>query len=352
MKWWPQPLRPGDMIRACFGNGPLYHYGIFVSEQEVIQFGPLPTAQALRDSGGFCVMATDIDAFCGGAIVEVACPETREERARLSVEETVRRARAALGTTGYDLIHNNCEHFAHECVYGVKRSLQAEEARRRWYSRPILNVYVLPFGEDLAVEPVYPPRRNAEIAAATGIVRRQKYAAWRALEAGLAHAFHTDIRELSFRRTHAGKWTSDKYAFSISHTEGAVAVAVSNAAVGVDLENATAFTARHAQTLPALCRDTLTERERAACPDALSFLGLWTRKECLFKHHGKGRFSPRKLSVESPTIHTVSFDLELPEVTPFVLSATGDHVNALSIYRLDGDRPCRLHAQNREFDLQ
>ena len=30
------------------------------------------------------------------------------------------------------MIHNNCEHFVYECVFGIKYSEQEEEVRRKW----------------------------------------------------------------------------------------------------------------------------------------------------------------------------------------------------------------------------
>ncbi len=360
MKWWPKPLQKGDMIRAKLGS--VYHYGIFVSEDEVIQFGPPPTAQAMRNSASFAVISTDIDAFCGGVIVEAAVPETREERKRFSAGKTVKRARAALGTTGYDLIHNNCEHFAYECVYGVKRSTQAEEARLRWHNRPILNVYVLPLdeavsdGTSAAEAAVYPPERAREIADATGDDRRQKYAAWRALEMGLAHAFGANIRDLSFEKTPDGKWVCDKYAFSLSHTAGVAVAAVSNAPVGVDAENIPDFAARHGDNLPALVRDTLTEREQAAMAACASdptvaYLGLWTRKESTYKYSGQGRFDPKGQTADAAHTRTVSFCDGIPGEAPTVLSVSGDHAAAVCYYLLGGERPCRLNTQDLELDL-
>lgn len=45
---------------------------------------------------------------------------------RLDPEETVRRAEAMVGTSGYDLVSNNCEHLASWCVTGVAESRQVE----------------------------------------------------------------------------------------------------------------------------------------------------------------------------------------------------------------------------------
>ncbi len=344
MKWWPSPCKPGDMLRVR--AGAVYHYGIFVTEEEVIQFGPPPVASAMASSGDFKVMATDMDGFCCGAIVEVAIPETREERRRFSPKKTVELARASLGQGGYDLLHNNCEHFAYECVYGVKKSTQAEEVRRRWLSRPVLNVYVLPLEEGLPMEAVYPPQRQQEIAQAQGELRQRKQAAWMALEQGLRHAFGADIHKLTFQKTPAGKWTCKEYGISLTHTEGAVAVAVSNDPVGVDMENAQAFAPKFAaQPRDSFCRRALTAREQAKYPDPdlAAFLALWTRKESIFKRQGGSRFVPNEIETEGSQVRTQAFSVQ---GQPMVLSVCSPKVGSLSCYLLSQGKAYRMETKN------
>ena len=71
MIWWQTECKFGDMIRISFGN--FYHYGIFVSEEEIIQFG-LPPFEGLlnRNFEDIAVCVSDIDTFSGGRVVEVA----------------------------------------------------------------------------------------------------------------------------------------------------------------------------------------------------------------------------------------------------------------------------------------
>jgi hypothetical protein len=45
-----------------------------------------------------------------------------------SAEETVRRARSRLGERKYNLVFNNCEHFALWCKTGIAKSSQVNEA--------------------------------------------------------------------------------------------------------------------------------------------------------------------------------------------------------------------------------
>lgn len=339
MRWWPTACKKGDMIRVRMGA--ICHYGIFVSESEVIQFGPTPASPQYRANGDLRVIATDINAFACGAIVEVAAPETAEERRRFSAGKTIKLARARLGQGGYDLIHNNCEHFVYECVYGVRRSTQAEEVRRRWYSRPLLNVYILPLTPDMALTPVWPPERQKEIDASRDGRKLEKFAAWKALEAGLAHAFGKQLSDLTFRKTPEGKWVCSEYGISLSHTEGFAVAAVSNAPVGVDIESIAASDRRFAaHPLARFCEKVFTPDELAqygSCSPE-DFLRLWTRKESIFKCGGVGSFSPQKIHSNTPNTESRLLPLD----PPLMLSVSGEQVGSLCCYLLGGERPCRL----------
>ena len=130
MKWEPVECKSGDMVRIRLGA--LYHYGIFVSEDEVIQFGLPPTAENRAGEGEVKVIATDIDTFACGHIVEVAVLDRKEKKKRLPPEKTAEIARARIGEGGYNIIHNNCEHLAYECVFGEKKSEQTDAIRAFW----------------------------------------------------------------------------------------------------------------------------------------------------------------------------------------------------------------------------
>ncbi len=137
MKWWPAAPKAGDVIRVKVGS--VYHYGIFASEDDVIAFGPRPTREAMVDISSFKVISSNIYEFCGDTILEVAVPETSEEKRRFPPKKAIKLARARIGEGGYDIIHNNCEHFVNECVYGKKYSAQVEELRRRFYENKSKN---------------------------------------------------------------------------------------------------------------------------------------------------------------------------------------------------------------------
>ena len=87
MKWRPGDCVPGDMIRVPLGG--IYHYGIFASESEVIQFG-LPPLPEYRDRPEAQAVTTmDMALFSCGQIVEIGV-----------------------------LLRNNCEHFVWDCAFG------------------------------------------------------------------------------------------------------------------------------------------------------------------------------------------------------------------------------------------
>lgn len=52
---------------------------------------------------------------------------TREKRKVLSTDETIRRAGSRIGEENYNLITNNCEHFAMWCKTGVSESSQVKQ---------------------------------------------------------------------------------------------------------------------------------------------------------------------------------------------------------------------------------
>ncbi|MBR2472301.1 MAG: lecithin retinol acyltransferase family protein [Clostridia bacterium] len=118
MQWTTDDPHYGDIIRVK--QMFFYHYGIFVSEENVIQFG-------YKDNSGIdpdeiCVVSTDIYAFSEGEIIETQKLSHKELKTRKSPEETVQAAVSRLGEKGYNILNNNCEHFVNECAFGEKRS--------------------------------------------------------------------------------------------------------------------------------------------------------------------------------------------------------------------------------------
>lgn len=90
------------------------HYGIYAGSREVIHFSEGKVRrQALRhftgyDHGEIEVMSFDEDVI-----------------RHISLEDSYERAKSKVGLDGYDLFHNNCEHFALWCRTGKAISTQS-----------------------------------------------------------------------------------------------------------------------------------------------------------------------------------------------------------------------------------
>ena len=335
MKFAPGECRPGDMIRVRLGS--VYHYGVFVSEEEVIAFGLPPVPEYREDPLRETVCATDIDAFSCGQIVEIGLPDRRERKKRRAPEQTVAAARARLGETGYDLIRNNCEHFAYACVFGEKRSLQQEQTLRRWTDRPVCSLYLAPIDRAPVWEELYPPERAAEIAACgSPEVRAAKRADWSLLRLAARHCFGLELTDLQFEKTRHGQWRCDGFSFSLCHTEELAAVAVSNGPVGVDMESVSAFRARRSpDRLRALHDRWLTRAEQAAWPpEPEAFLCCWTRKEAAFKRSGHGSFKPKS----TDSLDFEGFTCRIPALPELILSLCGPHAGQAQIFLVSGNR--------------
>ena len=127
MQWTEKTPAYGDIIRTKVRF--YYHYGIFVSEDEVIQFG-LPDDPG-RPAEQVKVLTSDIGTFLNGGELEVGVPERSERKQMRSPKQAVSIARQRLGEGGYDLLHNNCEHFVNDCVFGQPHSAFVQNVRAK-----------------------------------------------------------------------------------------------------------------------------------------------------------------------------------------------------------------------------
>lgn len=127
MNWTEKIPVFGDMIRVKVQF--YHHYGIFVSESEVIQFG-LPD-DPMRSADQIRVLTTDVMTFLQGGDLEVMVPDWETRKQMRNPEQIVALARQRIGEGGYNILHNNCEHFVNECVFGEKRSGFLQDVREK-----------------------------------------------------------------------------------------------------------------------------------------------------------------------------------------------------------------------------
>lgn len=151
----------------------------------------------------------------------------------------------------------------------------------------------LPF--DVKNDEIYPPERQAEITSVTDVkLKTQKYYVWKLLEYALKRCCGADVKSAALEKQN-GKWTCNKCNFSMSHCNDVVAVALSQSAVGVDVEKTDVN-----RFSDALARKICTKKELAALPDepverASALAAMWTVKESFFKSGKDAVFAPSRI---------------------------------------------------------
>lgn len=127
MDWVNDTPKKAEIIRTKVTF--YYHYGIFIDENEVIQFG-LPNDPG-KPSEQIKVLSTDVYTFLCGGNIEVGRPNKEEKMRMFSQEEIIKTARNRIGEGGYDILHNNCEHFVNSCVFGESSSSFVDSVRNK-----------------------------------------------------------------------------------------------------------------------------------------------------------------------------------------------------------------------------
>ena len=127
MEWTLGEPKYGDIVRCKVSF--YYHYGIFVNENRIIQFG-LPTDPG-RPAEEIKVLVSDIYTFLNGAELEIGVVDKAESKIIFSPEKRVENAEELIGTGGYDILHNNCEHFVNKCAFGESKSSFLDGVREK-----------------------------------------------------------------------------------------------------------------------------------------------------------------------------------------------------------------------------
>lgn len=121
--WSPIEPYKGAHIRVKFHD--FFHHGIYISHDCVVQFG-LPM-DVYSEPEKVKVLVSSLEEFCKDeSIFEVRVYSKDELLRKRSDEEIGDYALSCVGMGGYNLLNNNCEHFANLCVFGKKISAQVE----------------------------------------------------------------------------------------------------------------------------------------------------------------------------------------------------------------------------------
>lgn len=176
-----------------------------------------------------------------------------------------------------------------------------------------VDVYISAIDESEEIGEIANEARRAEIAKISNErVKREKYCAWKLLCRALKNSLGLDAEKLDFVKLDCGAWVLDGAEFSISHGDGAVAVAVSKSGnpVGVDIERV------HKPRSDRMAEFIMNEGELAAFNslpnDAKEerLIEVWTVKEAIFKTKRASNFIPRETDIESYPTKTVKLGIK------------------------------------------
>lgn len=123
--WIQRKPEMGDHIRVMRLGGLYAHHGVYVSDDEVIHFTGKED-DSILDWSKPEVITSDLEHFLKGGTLEIKEYSDEEFQDLYSPEQIVTYARACLEDKGYNLVFNNCEHFANVCTLGRFRSNQVE----------------------------------------------------------------------------------------------------------------------------------------------------------------------------------------------------------------------------------
>lgn len=199
-------------------------------------------------------------------------------------------------------------------------------------ARPILDVYLTAITDDTEIFPVASEKRSAYIAAASHArVRRERYTVWRLLERGIERSFDLRAEALEFTEKD-GIWSCDGLSFSLSHSRGVAAAAVSNGAVGVDVESVDGFASR-VPDFERVARRICSDDELARVKSRGDLLRIWTKKESIFKCIGEGGVFLKE--TDAAAHETLTRELKIP--APCILSVCGESLPNTRIFIVSGD---------------
>ncbi len=120
--WQKRKPKYADHIRV--NRGLYFHHGIYVTDKEIIHFTGKDDDDILGTNNE--VITSDLKFFAKDVSIEVKIYNNDEISDLYPPIDIVNYARACLGDKGYNLVFNNCEHFANMCTLGRFRSRQIE----------------------------------------------------------------------------------------------------------------------------------------------------------------------------------------------------------------------------------
>ena len=130
-------IRPGDVISAARTvlhiHNAYKHFGVYVGNSRVVHFTALGRGRETDPNLAY-VQETSLEAFLAGD----ECSVEPCQFPTFTRDAIVRRARSFVGKGEgtYNLVLNNCEHFAVWCATGVYYSSQVEKFAKKIFGTP------------------------------------------------------------------------------------------------------------------------------------------------------------------------------------------------------------------------
>lgn len=120
------------------------HHGIHISKDEVIHFSSEHDDNLAGSDNK--VLRTSLEGFLRGGKLEVKIYSEEEIEELYHVNAIIGWARACLGDEGYNLVFNNCEHFANYCTLGRHHSHQVSKVvgrglRMGWFGNVVSAIF-------------------------------------------------------------------------------------------------------------------------------------------------------------------------------------------------------------------
>ena len=199
----------------------------------------------------------------------------------------------------------------------------------------MIKVYVARIPQTESDEPILCVERQNEISSISNErVRREKYYVWKLLEYAIKDCFAKDVSNIRFVKSKKGKWSCKELEFSLSHSTEAIAVAVSDVVVGIDVER---IRVRRSKKM---AEYILTEREYfeySDVPDEKSedyIVRKWCQKEAAFKMQNKAHFRPSEIESAEYFSVTKNFDIGEERYILAVVANRRQDVEIIEIYDL------------------
>jgi len=192
----------------------------------------------------------------------------------------------------------------------------------------INDIYLSQIPDDCIISDVYPSERNIYINLPSNLnTKKERYWVWKVLEKAINNSFGLNIENIKFHESY-GKWYCDDIYFSLSHTRGAVAVIVSNARCGVDIENLDEYRNKKANKYVSLSKKICTENEINKIKSPDDFITVWTKKESIFKSLESA--STSLLEIDSENYLCKTFHLQLD--AKYILSVCCNDPDKIRIF--------------------